>query len=477
MKKFKKALLSVLSLVLVAVLSIGGTLAYLKSEDSDVNVMTMGNVKIAQHEYERATNEDGSYKTDTIDNQTSYVLQKFTQDKPLYPIVGNPDGGYDSTEVRLSQLGHNSRGGMQILKPENVQDKFVVVENTGRSDAYVRTIVAFEAGSLEHNEWESIINYSFHFTWKETRLTELVEIDGKNYFVVEFVYNGYQDIQHPNGVLTPGDYTYNSLAQVYMYDTATNEDVEAIDGNGNGRFDILVLSQAVQTKGFANAKTALDTAFGETNATNAALWFAGMKLDVVTSVQGELIIDNDTIISLSADATATFVQNNGKNVIINGNGNKLTSGDDANYGLIARGGTTVISDVEFESKGGGVGVTAGKLEFNGTSLILTSTTTNPRYNFYVVGEGTELTINNGTFDFASKTLKRAYIYADAGTTVYVNGGTFGKASTRSGYTDGILGTGKVIITGGTFGFNPTTWVATGYTAVDNGNGTWTVQAE
>ena len=56
MKKLKKFLLSTLSLALVAVLSVAGTLAYLTSEDSDVNVMTMGNVKIAQHEYERAEN-------------------------------------------------------------------------------------------------------------------------------------------------------------------------------------------------------------------------------------------------------------------------------------------------------------------------------------------------------------------------------------------------------------------------------------
>ena len=52
MKKFKKVLLSILSLALVAILSIGGTIAYLTSEDSDVNVMTMGNVKIEQIEQE-----------------------------------------------------------------------------------------------------------------------------------------------------------------------------------------------------------------------------------------------------------------------------------------------------------------------------------------------------------------------------------------------------------------------------------------
>ena len=76
MKKFKKFLLSVLSLALVAVLSIGGTIAYLTSEDSDVNVMTMGNVKIAQHEYERATNEDGSVQVDKYDEELAELESK-----------------------------------------------------------------------------------------------------------------------------------------------------------------------------------------------------------------------------------------------------------------------------------------------------------------------------------------------------------------------------------------------------------------
>ena len=320
MKKFKKALLSILSLALVAVLSIGGTLAYLKSEDSDVNVMTMGNVKIAQHEYERVENEDGSYKTDTIDNQTSYVLQDFTQDKPLYPIVGNPNDGYDATEVRLSQLGHNSRGGMSILKPENVQDKFVVVENTGRSDAYVRTIVAFEAGSLTYSEFDAIIEYSYHFTWTRDEQPELIEIDGQKYFVVEFVYNGYQDIQHPNGVLAPGDYTYNSLAQVYMKSEATNEDVEAIDGNGNGKYDILVLSQAVQTKGFENAKTALDSAFGKT-AEKAAEWFKSIPRGFEVSNNAELaaaIAAGETEIYLNKGTYNMPAAAKGKTLTING---------------------------------------------------------------------------------------------------------------------------------------------------------------
>lgn len=276
MSKLKKVLLMCTAYVLVAALAIGGTIAYLQSEDSDVNVMTLSNVSIAQHEYERAVDADGNYTTIDVDGTTSYELKDFTQGKPLYPMVGDPNDGYDSTEVRLGQLGHNSRGGMSVLPDANVQDKFVVVENTGKTDAYVRTIVAFEAGSVAEEDWYKLVKYTSHFTWKETQDWFVTEIDGNNYYIVEFVYNGYEDIQHPNGVLKPGDYTYNSLAQVYMFSHATNEDVEALDGNDSGTFDILVLSQAVQTAGFANAKTALDTGFGAFNAENAAKWFNGI---------------------------------------------------------------------------------------------------------------------------------------------------------------------------------------------------------
>lgn len=273
MKNFKKVLAMAGSLVLTAAIAISGTVAYLQSEDSDVNVMTLGNVKIAQHEYERVVDENGNYTTIDVDGIESYELKEFTQAKPLYPFVGSVMSGYDPIPVRLAQLGHNSRGGMDVFPAKNVQDKFVVVENTGKSDAYVRTIVAFEAGSVAEEDWYKIISYSAHFTWKETQDWFVTEIGGNNYYLVEFVYNGYEDVQHPNGVLTPGDFTYNNLAQVYMFDTATNEDCEALDGNKNGTYDILVISQAVQAAGFDNAKTALDAGFGEFNEANVKAWF------------------------------------------------------------------------------------------------------------------------------------------------------------------------------------------------------------
>lgn len=142
------------------------------------------------------------------------------------------------------------------------------------------------------------------------------------------------------------------------------------------------------------------------------------------------------------------------------------------------GSTTVLNDVVVNSANGAIGVTDGaNLTFNSGSVDVDSKSTSGRYLFYVVGNGSTLTINGGNFDFnKTQNQKRAYIYAGAGTTVYVNGGTFGKASTRSGYTAGILGEGSVVITGGTFGFDPSAWVATGYKVVKNGN-TWHVVAE
>jgi hypothetical protein len=75
----------------------------------------------------------------------------------------------------------------------------------------------------------------------------------------------------------------------------------------------------------------------------------------------------------------------------------------------------------------------------------------------------------------SKSTRRAYVYAEASAKVIINGGTFGKPSTRSDYKAGIMGAGEVIIYGGTFGFDPSKWVAPGYFTVKEG-ANWVVKA-
>ena len=146
----------------------------------------------------------------------------------------------------------------------------------------------------------------------------------------------------------------------------------------------------------------------------------------------------------------------------------LTSGSPANYAVIVRDGKTVInSDGEINALGGGIGVINGaEVIYNGGTLEVNTESTSARYNFYAEGQGSTITINDGEFSFSSTlNQKRAYVYAGVGTTVYINGGDFGKASSRSGYTDGIMGDGTIVIKGGSFAFNPSKWVAPGYKAI------------
>ena len=341
--KLKNVLLTGLSFVLVAAVAIGGTLAYFTSTDDDVNVMTLGNVSISQHEYERVVNDDGTYKTDST---YGYVLKDFTQAKPLFPATeidsnGAPynhgAGDYGSTRVKMAQVG--SHGSMDVFVNKNAQDKFVTVENTGKTDAYVRTIFAFEIGSLTVAEFDNVIKTSSFMTqqgvWKISDIG-IATIDGNNYYVYEYIYNGAKSLGgvHENGVLPAGDTTYPSLAQVYMTAYATNEDCENIDGNKNGTYDILVLSQAVQTKGFANAETALDAAFGDITTTNHP-WADGVKIPAVVEdadglvealESGKDVVFNDDV-KIDPAGMSNAYGTTGINVkngqTIDGNGNTL----------------------------------------------------------------------------------------------------------------------------------------------------------
>ena len=319
----KKKLAATLSVVLILGLAVLGILAYLTDQDSDVNVMTLGEVKIDQHEYERILNADGTYEMVTSEKYgEGYKLQDFTQDKPLYPATGAiTDWG---AKVPFDQIEGASGAQAVFAGLNNVQDKFVLVENTGKSDAYVRTFIALEYGS----NTKDIIGISTgdFWTWNEVGV---VEIKGNNYFVFEAIYKG-SSSRHLDGVLPAGEYTYNSLGQIYLSSEATNEDCEALDGNKNGKYDILVLSQAAQTAGFANAKEAVDTAFGEATAANVAEWLTPVVEEYEESLIDseekliKAIADGATEIKIAKSFTISETVNISGNVKIVGNGQTIT---------------------------------------------------------------------------------------------------------------------------------------------------------
>ncbi len=333
--KLKSILLTGLSFVLVTAVAIGGTLAYLTSTDDDVNVMTLGNVKIEQIELQRVQNDDGTYPIKTIGGRDSYMLEAFEQGKMLVPTTEIDDkgkpinygaGNYQNTVVMFEELG--SYNGMQVFKSENAVDKFVFVKNTGNTPAYVRTLIAFEMGSLSLDESKLMTRKSYHGAWNIKEAIE-VTIDGKNYAVYEYVYQGFKGT-HTDGVLPAGATTPCSLAQVYLNSAATNETVEKLDGNKNGTYDILVVSQAVQADGFADAETALDTAFGDITTTNHPWVNPVSSVDelekAIANGDTTVILDNNIDLSEQLEVNGELtVLGNGHTITAPSNGTRVVN--------------------------------------------------------------------------------------------------------------------------------------------------------
>ena len=234
----KKTLAMVLALALLCVLAVNSTLSYFTDTAAAANTMTVGKVDIEQHQKDRnGTDVPKSIK--------------------MYPYTGttNKDG--------------TVYGGFRMYDTaKNAIDKIVTVTlQDGSEDAYVRTIFAFEAFGGENPIGNMIhLNYNEDQTvgvWGQCMDgTEAVTYtkNGTVYYLYMFTYKA--ALTSENKTSAP------SLLQFYLDSKAENE----FSGGG---YEILVLSQAVQTKGFesAGAVAALNTAFGVANGANAEEWF------------------------------------------------------------------------------------------------------------------------------------------------------------------------------------------------------------
>lgn len=435
-KKIKSLLSLLLVVVMTAGIAISGTVAYLQHQDSDVNVMTLGNVKIEQLEYERVV-ENGAWVSVGETDRYGYTpdeIQEFTQAKPLYPAVfadgiikwddrnGSQNAsGAGSHQQSWGQVGASGSNQLFDDSVKNVQDKFVFVKNTGKSDAYVRTFIALEQGGIEADEFENVImtNTNINHWEKETVATD-VEIDGSKYVVLCLTYLGPKS--NPTGILAPGAVSYPSFLQVYMKPEATNEDVEAIDGNGNGTYDILVLSQAVQTAGFDNAKDALDKAFGDPADNDdddtplCAGWFSEVDIPkfVVTSDELVNIVLKNGKYVIGNDITAksyTYAFDNNVNVSVDLNGYTIKVDHDA---------SDPMQNTAF------IAMNGGSIEFNGNGILdMNYKAENPKEYctpFWVSNNGT-VTVNGGEY-LLGNCKQKYHIYVQNSGKVIINDGKF-----------------------------------------------------
>jgi hypothetical protein len=159
-----------------------------------------------------------------------------------------------------------------------------------------------------------------------------------------------------------------------------------------------------------------------------------------------------------------------RDVVFDFQGNELNAGSTASsmwYALQIYGeNNVVINNANFTRAG--VYANAADVVFN-SGVINHNPERTSRYIF-CAQNGSTITINNGTFN--NDRAKNSYFWAD-NSIIYVKGGNFGGVASNNKVV--LSNGGQVIITGGTFNFDPSEWVAGGYTATKNGS-TWTVAA-
>ena len=230
MKKKIMALCLVVALLATAIA--GATLAYFQDNDAQTNVFTVGNVDIDLWE----NYGDNNDKTPEV----------------LRPVTYGPDG---------KKL------------PDNQITKEIFVTNDGAEDAFVRIHFAIPAAIdrayPDFDASENIVHWNFwnfedgKWNWTDSK-DKAGYVKGDWNFYVENIggidYNVY--VATYETALKQNETTPYSVYKIYMDSKTTNEVIEEINKTLNGKWQILVAAEGVQAEGFADAYTALNTAFG-----------------------------------------------------------------------------------------------------------------------------------------------------------------------------------------------------------------------
>ena len=234
MKKRIALLAALLALMLIA-----GSFAFAAEQQK---------ADIEQHIYERNSKD-----------RTLSLFREVTRDQALFPAVGEAE--LDRSRWFILQ-GVNDKRPVYGPSLKNELDRFVFVENTGDVSVYVRTWFAFEEGSYGKSVLDDLIHLNFNTDeWTMSKATSGVEIDGNKYTVF---YADYNKALEKEKTAEP------SLMQLYMDSKGTNEDMVAIDGNGSGKYEIRIYSQAVQV----HQDITLDKAFGTNHP-----WTSGLNAE------------------------------------------------------------------------------------------------------------------------------------------------------------------------------------------------------
>lgn len=233
----KKIIALSICVALLAVAAVGTTFAYFTDTDEEENCFTIGGVSIKLGEKERS--EDGSSLVD------------FQQDKVLMPIVGSAQGDKEDVD-----------GVSGLPLAANYVDKIITVENTGKSQAYVRVFIAIPV--LLDNVDDPSQNV-LHFNWntqsteegqwlEEECVAENVSVNGVQCNVYSRIYSSVLDSGEETE--TPAYIGFYLDKNVDMDEGVYTINGEIIEFNFEDGISIPVFAQGIQAAGFENAEEA-----------------------------------------------------------------------------------------------------------------------------------------------------------------------------------------------------------------------------
>ena len=246
----KKSIVLIATVVMMlAALAIGGTLAYFTDTEKTTNVLTAGDVKINLEEY--TYNEDGE-------------KVPFTEEAAMtmYPMTN--EQGYD------------------------IANKIVDVHNTSKEDpAYIRTLVAFEKLDSEGVEGMEAIEDELHYlaltaNYPDSMIYGVdindaywgdVTVADEEYEI--FVFNTLDKVAVPVGGKV------QSLQSVWLDKDFTMDHMSLL--GEDGKLNVLVVAQAVQTANFDDYDAAFAATF-ELTEENIINWFSAADNAVINDL-------------------------------------------------------------------------------------------------------------------------------------------------------------------------------------------------
>ena len=224
----KRRILAIaMSLVIVAILAIGATMAYFTADDRATNVFTYGDVDIK-------LNED------------------YEQNSKLLPVTGSAQNG---TLI-------------------NGVEKRVRVENTGSEDAFVRVHIAIpqilDNGDPSFDAKQNVLHFNYEDTsigegkWDWSKTAGAPYQGDWNYYettIDDIKYNVYV-VTYGTALKSGEETKEDAMWQVYLDKKVTQDDMKKIAEVLGENPKIYVVAEGAQASGFADAYVALNTSFG-----------------------------------------------------------------------------------------------------------------------------------------------------------------------------------------------------------------------